>query len=227
MPMTPETIPFEEALARTGPLDAALRAQGESELFTFLSAPSAALYRSATDLSHFDRELRRTAAAIERPAGRDEARPVALSTGRLEVVDAAAGSLEVLVLGIGVVQHVLLSDPIRALLTAATITGHARKLVAWIRRPRHDDPLSKITLRTAIETIRGIGELDEARRRLGDPSIELVVAPPTGSEGRTADGAGGGSAGGAPGLRRIAQVRLAPDGTLTLIVIDEVLAAGS
>lgn len=222
--MTPQTVSLEEALARTRPLDADLRAQGDSELFTFLSAPSSALYRSATDLSHFDRELRRTAAAIDRPAGRDETRPVALSTGRLEVVDAAAGSLEVLVLGIGVVQHVLLSDPIRALLTAATITGHARKLAAWIRRPRHDDPLSKITLRTAIDTIRGIGELDEARRRLGDPSIELVVRPPGGSEAQTQEGAG---AGGAPGLRRIAQVRLAPDGTLTLIVIDEVPTAAS
>lgn len=223
MAVTPETVSFEEALARTRALDAQLRADGEVELFTLLSAPSSALYRSATDLSHFDRELRRTAAALDRHGPLDTARPVALSSGRLEVVDAAAGSLEVLVLGIGVVQHVLLSDPIRALLTAATIGGHARKLIAWIRRPRRDDPLSKITLRTAIDTIRGIGELDEARRRLGDPSIELVVAPPTGADGRSVDLASGG----APGLRRIAQVRLAPDGTLTLIVIDEVLAASS
>lgn len=223
MAIAPETVSFEEALARTEDLDAQLRAEGEAELFTLLSASSSALYRSATDLSHFDRELRRTAAAIDRHAPADGARPIALSSGRLEVVDAAAGSLEVLVVGIGVVQHVLLSDPMRALLTAATITGPVRKLVAWIRRPRRDDPLSKITLRNAIDTIRGIGELDEARRRLGDPSIELVVAPPAGPEGRATDT---GSTGG-PGLRRIAQVRLAPDGTLTLIVIDEVPAATS
>jgi hypothetical protein len=114
--------------------------------------------------------------------------------------------------GIGIVQHVLLSDPHRALLTAATIGGHARKVVAWVRRRLgHDDPLSRITLRNAIETIRGIGELDEARRQLGDPSLELVVAPPTSAEGGSGSG---------PGLRQVTQIRRDPDGTITILVIE-------
>ena len=207
-------IPFERALGLIAPLDVEAAAGGEAELFTLLSAPSASLYRSATDLSRFELELRRTAASIEGGGDADVNRPAPLSAGRLEVVDAAAGSLDVLVVGIGVVQQVLLSDPMRAILTAASAAGHAQKVVAWVRRKlKPEDPLSRLTLRDAIDTLKGLNEIDDLRGRLGEPSIDITVAPP-GEAGSRAKGPG-------PGLRRITQVRRSADGSVTVIVIEE------
>ena len=213
-------VAFEQALGLISPLDAELRAGTklgggtEPEMFTLLTAPSTSLYRSATDLSRFELELRRTAASIESGGDSDVSRPATLSAGRLEVVDAAAGSLEVLVVGIGVVQQVLLSDPMRAILTAATAAGHVQKVVAWVRRHlTPDDPLSKLTLRNAIDTLKGLDEIDALRGRLGEPSIDITVAPPS-DAGPRARGPG-------PGLRRITQLRRSADGSVTLIVIEE------
>jgi hypothetical protein len=209
-----QAIAFADALERISVLDAELRSGAEPELFTLLTAPSTSLYRSATDLSRFELELRRTAASIEAGGESDVNRPATLSAGRLEVVDAAAGSLEVLVVGIGVVQQVLLSDPMKAILTAATAAGHVQKVVAWVRRKlKPDDPLSKLTLRNAIDTLNGLEEIDRLRGRLGEPSIDITVNPP-GEGGARAKGPGA-------GLRRITQVRRSADGSITLIVIEE------
>jgi hypothetical protein len=211
--MTDEAVDFERALQLIQPLDAELRAGDEPEMFTLLTAPSTSLYRSANDLSRFELELRRSAASIE-AGDADVNRPATLSAGRLEVVDAAAGSLEVLVVGVGVVQQVLLSDPMRAILTAATAAGHVQKVVAWVRRKlKPEDPLSKLTLRNAIDVLHGLNEIDALRGRLGEPSIDITVEPPS-------DG-GSRSKGGGSGLRRITQLRRGPDGSVTLIVIEE------
>jgi hypothetical protein len=216
-----ELISLDEAVRRVQPLDAELRAASADEVFTLVSAPSASLYRAANELSAFDRDLRRAAAALGSVDETKAVRPVTLASGRLEVVDAAAGSLDVLVLGVGVLQHWLLSEPMRALLTAATLGGNVRKLWAWIRRPKPDDPLARLTLRDAIETLKALEEIDELRGRLGEPSIELEVAAAKSDatdEPSSARSSERGAAGGAG--HRIVQARVGADGTISLIVIE-------
>lgn len=226
----PREVSFERALQVVMSLDSDLRLDREAEIFTLVSAPSTSLYRSATELSLFDRELRRAAARMEELTDPDDPRPAPLSTGRLEIVDASAGSLEVLVVGIGVVQHVLLSDPMRAILTAASAAGHALKVVGWVRsKLAPNDPLAKISIRTTIDALKGLVEIDALRKQLGMPAVDMVVAPPQGATPRTSEpevvqmlrAVTDSQSAPPPGMRRITHIRREPDGTLSVVVIEE------
>jgi hypothetical protein len=146
---------------------------------------------------------------------------VSLRDGRFEIVAASAGSLEVVFDAVGLLAMVLLSNPVQLLLTADALLGHLRSARVWMRR--RSDPLTGISARDAVTVLRAFGAA--GWRALGDPDAEVVprrresVAEPLTPtvDPNISDLT---SIGGVAGARRITHLRISPDGTVDVIVIE-------
>ena len=111
------------------------------QVFFALHVPSTSLSRVGLDLYHLDLEMRRAAAAYTgdpryiRPSG--TIAPIPVSAGRLEVVDIRPGSVDALLVPVGLLATMLTSDPASAFANAITFLDFARRLIAF-RAPKQD-----------------------------------------------------------------------------------------
>jgi hypothetical protein len=205
-------------------IDDELRATEANESFALVSVDSGRAYSVGQVLVELDRELRRAAALVQQ-SGKVESlpRPIPQREGGLEIIDAAPGSFDAIVQGVGVISVVLLSQPVQTLLTLSALIGKIRSIQVWLKQ--RNDPLARISARDALHVLKEFDAYSIAGGELGP--------------GRSLD-AGGGSTvdkqfaarATAPGVRldlpggvraqvtRIVYVRLNADGTRDFIVAE-------
>lgn len=131
------------------------------------------LTRVGNALADFDREIRRAAAIVSAPwADRGIPRPMSVRTAGLRVSGARAGSLDLLLQGVGGVATILLSDPIQLLLTTQALLGNtARIRVWWARR---SDITRRVSLHDGLKIYEAID--DFLRERSAELPDELEPA---------------------------------------------------
>jgi hypothetical protein len=178
------------------------------------------------ELADYDRECRR-AVALLRLRGRivHLPRPIPLRDGHLTVVDAAAGSVDLVIEAVGVVALVLTSNPVQLLLTADAILGKVRSVRAWMRQ--RSDPLAGVSARNALAVLREFGSIEDApgigqadhviraksKARHESYATDDLVLPEAGvdfqlTKDRRARG------------HRITHIRARPDGTIDILLIE-------
>lgn len=148
---------------------------------TVLTSNTSNLFRIGSIATDTDREFRRAAAILgpeRRPNynfGGDTVlppRPVHPVYGGLLVRDASPGSLHLLVDAYGLVLTLLLSQPMSALVTIATLGQTAASLRAWLNRRRRAD-LGEQPLAALTEAGGDVGRvLQEA------PDQQIEIHPP-------------------------------------------------
>ena len=159
-----------------------------ANVITVLTTNTSNLFRIGSIITETDREFRR-AVVITRfePEGRhsyyfggDTAlppRPVHPVYGGFLVRDASPGSLHLLVEAYGEVLTLLLSQPMSALVTVATLGQTAASLRAWLNRRRRAD-LDEQPLTTMTEAGGDVGRVLQET-----PDQQIEIRPPEEGEG--------------------------------------------
>lgn len=123
----------DSILERARDLDRALSERVPSQTVVYWRATptqaSALGYRLAT----FDRECRRATRILTAPSAQLP-RPERMSRAGFEVTDAGPGSLELVLLALGVTADVLLSRPVQLILTTRALIGDVRRVASWVGR---------------------------------------------------------------------------------------------
>jgi hypothetical protein len=101
--------------------------------------------------------------------------------GDLEIVEAAAGSLDLWLSAFGQVLTLLSSTPVTGLANALALSGVWTRIRVFLRR--RDSPLDRVTAREALAILQAFG-YDPANSNLGDPDRELYAGSPPHGHGR-------------------------------------------
>jgi hypothetical protein len=203
-------------------LDDDMRRAEPVRTITVLTSDSSNVRRIGSFITNTDRELRR-AVVIIGPQGRPydfggdtgvPPRPVHPVDGGLLVRDASPGSLELVVDAYGDVLALLISQPMSALVTVATLGQGFASLRAWLRRRRDD--LGEEQLPVLREARGGVGRVLHET-----PDQQLEIYPTGEDEGPFVSilDAGEFYVRG----RQITHIRIYPDGTQDIIYVQSEL----
>jgi hypothetical protein len=165
-------------------LDRDMRAEGPSEINIILTSRSSRLIDVGGLITRTDRELRRAVNILDRERiDTDESyyfgapsrrpRPIPASEGGLQVEDASAGSLHLLLMAYGLVLGLLTSRPLAALTSLITLGQGSGTVRFWSRR--HRDPLDGMSARQLLNLMKELGI--DPTAQMQSPSFEINTEP--------------------------------------------------
>jgi hypothetical protein len=144
-------------------LDGQLAQRVPSQSLLFWQATSTHASAVGYRLAAFDRESRRATRMLVTAEPRLP-RPLPMSQGGFAIDDASPGSLELILVGLGVTAQVLLSQPVQLVLTARALVGDVRRVASWIGRRLPTAPRPSLPdVRSTVEAVlreRGDTQVD-------------------------------------------------------------------
>lgn len=165
------------ALADARRFDAQIRAARWSSASIAWRTPARGATTAGRQLHQFDRELRRATAIVRASSFRQLPGPLSLRDGRLEIREAQAGSLDLVLDALGIVSLVLLSNPVQLVLTTRALLGDALRVRGWLAgvgRATAGDPQLSIDLPDGGRV--SAKHRLEVRGYRPDGSIDVIIA---------------------------------------------------
>lgn len=127
------------AIAKARRFDARVRERAWQSAQIRWRTPERNATRAARQLYRLDLEIRRATNVLRSRSFRELPPAIPLRDGGLEIREANAGSLDVVLQAVGIVSLVLLSNPVQLALTTRALVGDALRLRAWLGGRSEDD----------------------------------------------------------------------------------------